>query len=86
MYRHMTLDVPLRSPPPAQLSLHFFPGEPLLMSSGADNSIKHWLFDAADGTARLLRFRGGHAAPPTLVRHYGQVRGGAPGEEGGGAL
>lgn len=54
------------------LSLHFFPGEPLLMSSGADNSVKHWLFDAADGTARLLRFRGGHAAPPTLVRHYGQ--------------
>ncbi len=52
-------------------ALHFFPGEPLLMSAGGDNSIKHWLFDAADGAARLLRFRSGHAAPPGVVRHYG---------------
>ncbi|GFR50668.1 hypothetical protein Agub_g12918, partial [Astrephomene gubernaculifera] len=54
------------------LSLHFFPGEPLLMSSAADNSIKHWVFDSADAMPRLLRFRAGHAAPPTTVRHYGQ--------------
>ncbi|GLI63849.1 hypothetical protein VaNZ11_006952 [Volvox africanus] len=54
------------------LSLHFFPGEPLLMSSAADNAIKHWVFDSADAMPRLLRFRAGHGAPPTLVRHYGE--------------
>ncbi|EFJ49064.1 hypothetical protein VOLCADRAFT_59899 [Volvox carteri f. nagariensis] len=54
------------------LSLHFFPGEPLLMSSAADNSVKHWVFDSADAMPRLLRFRAGHGAPPTIVRHYGE--------------
>ena len=53
------------------LSLHFFAGEPLLMSSAADNSIKQWVFDSPDGSARLLRFRSGHAAPPSCLRHYG---------------
>ena len=48
---------------------------PLLMSAGADNSLKQWVFDAADGAARLLKFRSGHAAPPTVVRHYGANRG-----------
>ena len=44
------------------------------MSSGADNSIKHWIFDGPDAEAgRLLRFRSGHSAPPTCVLHYGQV-------------
>ncbi|PNH10160.1 WD repeat domain-containing protein [Tetrabaena socialis] len=54
------------------LSLHFFVGEPLLMSSAADNSVKHWVFDSADAMPRMLRFRAGHAAPPTVVRHYGE--------------
>ncbi|KAK9819682.1 hypothetical protein WJX72_001066 [[Myrmecia] bisecta] len=53
-------------------SLYFFPGEPLLMSAAGDNAVKQWLFDAADGTARLLRFRSGHSAPPTCLRHYGE--------------
>lgn len=52
-------------------SLYFFPGEPLLMSGAADNSLKQWLFDSADGTARLLRFRSGHSAPPTCLNFYG---------------
>lgn len=51
--------------------LHFFPGEPVLMSAAADNSIKHWIFDGADGAARLLRFRSGHASPPSVLRFYG---------------
>ena len=42
-------------------------GEPLLMSAGADNSLKQWVFDSADGAPRLLKFRSGHAAPPTTV-------------------
>ena len=52
-------------------SLHFFAGEPRLMSAAADNSVKQWLFDAADAAGRLLRFRAGHSAPPSIVRHYG---------------
>lgn len=55
-----------------QLGLHWFTGEPRLMSSAADNSLKQWLFDATDGTARLLRFRSGHSAPPAVVSHYGE--------------
>ncbi|GIL66695.1 hypothetical protein Vafri_20180 [Volvox africanus] len=54
------------------VSLHFFPGEPVLMSAAADNAIKHWVFDSADAMPRLLRFRAGHGAPPTLIRHYGE--------------
>ena len=54
-------------------ALHFFAGEPRLMSAGGDNAIKQWVFDAADGSARLLRFRSGHAAPPTVVRYYGEA-------------
>jgi U3 small nucleolar RNA-associated protein 21 len=56
------------------LSLHFFAGEPVLMSSGGDNAVKQWIFDAEDGSARLLRFRSGHAAPPVCVRFYGEGR------------
>lgn len=41
------------------------------MSAGTDNAVKQWVFDAVDGAARLLKFRSGHAAPPTVVRHYG---------------
>lgn len=53
------------------LALHFFPGEPRLMSAAGDNTLKQWLFDSADGTARLLRFRAGHSAPPSVVKYYG---------------
>ena len=56
-----------------QVALHFFAGEPRLMSAGADNALKQWLFDAGDGAARLLRFRSGHAAPPAVVRFYGDA-------------
>lgn len=52
-------------------ALHFFAGEPVLLSSAGDNAVKEWIFDGPDGVPRLLRFRSGHAAPPTLVRHYG---------------
>lgn len=41
------------------------------MSGAADNSLKQWLFDSADGTARLLRFRSGHSAPPSCLKFYG---------------
>ena len=51
--------------------IHFFAGEPVLLSAGGDNALKEWIFDGPDGAPRLLRFRSGHAAPPTVVRHYG---------------
>eukprot|EP00252_Welwitschia_mirabilis_P019651 TRINITY_DN4608_c0_g1_i1.p1 TRINITY_DN4608_c0_g1~~TRINITY_DN4608_c0_g1_i1.p1 ORF type:complete len:897 (+),score=167.79 TRINITY_DN4608_c0_g1_i1:212-2902(+) len=55
-------------------SLHFFANEPVLISSGNDNSIKEWIFDTSDGEARLLRFRSGHSAPPACIRFYGKGR------------
>jgi U3 small nucleolar RNA-associated protein 21 len=53
------------------VSLHWFPGEPRVMSSGADNAIKQWSLDGKEGVPRLLRFRAGHSSPPTVVAHYG---------------
>ena len=72
------------SPQSGVTGLHFFPGEPRLASAGRDNAVKQWALDgdAAAGRgpapgaregdlARLLRSREGHAAPPTLLRFYG---------------
>ena len=61
------------------LSLHFFAGEPLLMSSAGDNSVKQWLMEGQEAVPRLLKFRCGHSAPPTVVAHYAEVRGGGRG-------
>ncbi|KAH7352308.1 hypothetical protein KP509_19G039200 [Ceratopteris richardii] len=55
-------------------ALHFLPNEPVLLSAGADNSLKMWIFDSNDGEARLLRFRSGHSAPPAFIRYYGNGR------------
>ncbi|XP_063744839.1 WD repeat-containing protein 36 isoform X2 [Eleginops maclovinus] len=49
----------------------FLHGEPLLITNGADNAIKVWIFDQEGGGARLLRCRQGHSAPPTTIRHHG---------------
>ena len=54
----------------------FLQGEPILLTSGVDNSLRQWIFDGTVGSAtssftpRLLRSRSGHSAPPTLVRFY----------------
>ena len=52
-------------------SLAFLRNEPLLLTSSMDNSLKLWIFDKADGSARLLKSREGHVRPPTQVRFYG---------------
>ncbi|GAA6078337.1 WD repeat-containing protein 36, partial [Tachysurus ichikawai] len=52
--------------------LTFLQGEPLLLTNGADNAIRVWIFDVAGGEGRLLRFRMGHSAPPTKIKHYDQ--------------
>ncbi|XP_029921295.1 WD repeat-containing protein 36 [Myripristis murdjan] len=49
----------------------FLHGEPLLITNGADNAIKVWIFDQEGGGARLLRSRQGHSAPPTTISHHG---------------
>ncbi|XP_026212164.1 WD repeat-containing protein 36 [Anabas testudineus] len=49
----------------------FLHGEPLLVTNGADNAIKVWIFDQEGGGARLLRKRQGHSAPPTAIHHHG---------------
>ncbi|XP_067341278.1 WD repeat-containing protein 36 isoform X1 [Channa argus] len=55
----------------AVASATFLHGEPLLITNGADNAIKVWIFDQEGGEARLLRSRQGHSAPPTTIRHHG---------------
>ena len=52
-------------------SVIFLPNQPVMVSSGADNSVKMWIFDQPDGSARLLKSREGHKAPPTRIRFYG---------------
>jgi len=49
------------------------PGEPIMVTSSPDNSIKQWIFDMTDGGARELRKREGHSAPPSRVRYYGSA-------------
>lgn len=49
--------------------VEFVYGEPIMISTGAeDNSIKVWIFDAPDGSARLLRSREGHRGAPSRIR------------------
>ncbi|CAG8520768.1 16389_t:CDS:10 [Dentiscutata erythropus] len=53
-------------------SIQFLNGQPILLTSGADNSIKEWIFDTLDGVEpRLLKSRCGHHAPPTKIEFYG---------------
>lgn len=50
---------------------YFFPGEPLLLTSGTDNALHIWIFDQTDGGARLLKSRSGHSQPPVKIRFCG---------------
>ena len=52
-------------------SLDFSDTEPVLLSGSTDNSLKQWLMEEPGATVRLLRYRCGHALPPTCVLHYG---------------
>ncbi|KAI7823322.1 Utp21 specific WD40 associated putative domain-containing protein [Gamsiella multidivaricata] len=53
-------------------SIQFLNGQPILMTSGADNSVKQWIFDSLDGLPRLLKSRSGHHQPPTHINYYGE--------------
>ncbi|KAI8055226.1 Utp21 specific WD40 associated putative domain-containing protein [Syncephalis plumigaleata] len=53
-----------------KVHVQFLNGQPILVSTGV-NSIKQWIFDGPDDLMpRLLRSRGGHSLPPTLIRPY----------------
>lgn len=56
-------------------SLIALQNEPAVLSSGADNSLKTWVFDLSDGGARLLHSQEGHAKPPTFIRFHAGERG-----------
>lgn len=51
--------------------IKFFQKQPLLVSSGCDNSLKVWIFDNSDGSGRLLKSRCGHSAAPNRCIFYG---------------
>lgn len=55
----------------AVAGLTFVHGEPLLITTGEDNAIRVWIFDAPGGGGRLLRCRMGHGAPPTKIKYHG---------------
>ncbi|CEL51962.1 hypothetical protein RSOLAG1IB_00499 [Rhizoctonia solani AG-1 IB] len=50
----------------------WIPGQPVMITSGDDNSLKQWLFESPDEPPRLLKYRAGHHAPPHLIRYYGE--------------
>jgi len=52
-------------------AIEWIPGQPILISSGDDNSVKQWLFDSPSAPPRLFKFRSGHHTPPHLIRYYG---------------
>ncbi|CAG8441205.1 6972_t:CDS:10 [Diversispora eburnea] len=52
-------------------SIKFLNGQPILVTSGADNSVKEWIFDSLDeAEPRLLKSRSGHHASPTQIQYY----------------
>ncbi|GAA97011.1 hypothetical protein E5Q_03685 [Mixia osmundae IAM 14324] len=51
--------------------VQFLPGQPVMITTGADNAIKQWLFDSPLSPPRLLKHRSGHHKPPNLIRYYG---------------
>ncbi|KAF9583486.1 hypothetical protein BGW38_009350 [Lunasporangiospora selenospora] len=53
-------------------SIQFLNGQNIMLSSGADNSVKQWIFDSLDGLPRLLKSRSGHHAPPTQSMELSQ--------------
>ncbi|CAE6502464.1 unnamed protein product [Rhizoctonia solani] len=52
-------------------AVQWIPGQPVMVTSGEDNSLKQWLFESPDEPPRLLKYRAGHHAPPHLIRYYG---------------
>ncbi|CAO3594707.1 unnamed protein product [Absidia cylindrospora] len=52
-------------------SLSFLHNQPILVTGGADNSVKQWIFRNDNVAPQVLKFRGGHYSPPSKIRYYG---------------
>lgn len=63
--------------------IEFLPGQPVIVTSGLDNSLKSWIFDETpySPVPRVLHSRSGHAAPATRLQFLPSDFDGA---EGGG--
>ncbi|KAK1755830.1 WD repeat-containing protein 36 [Echria macrotheca] len=50
--------------------IEFLPGQPVIMTSGLDNSLKSWIFDESpfSPVPRILHMRSGHAAPVSCLQ------------------
>ncbi|KAK0629635.1 Utp21 specific WD40 associated putative domain-containing protein [Bombardia bombarda] len=50
--------------------IEFLPGQPVIMTSGLDNSLKSWIFDESpfSPVPRILHMRSGHAAPISCLQ------------------
>ena len=50
--------------------VEFLPGQPVIMTSGLDNSLKSWIFDESpfSPVPRILHVRSGHAAPVSCLQ------------------
>lgn len=50
--------------------VEFLPGQPVIITSGLDNSLKSWIFDETPFSPipRILHSRSGHAAPVTCLQ------------------
>ncbi|KAK0701851.1 Utp21 specific WD40 associated putative domain-containing protein [Lasiosphaeria miniovina] len=50
--------------------VEFLPGQPVIMTSGLDNSLKSWIFDEApfSPVPRILHTRSGHAGPVNCLQ------------------
>lgn len=51
-------------------SAKFLPDQPVLVTSGRDNSIRMWIYDTADGIPRHLRHRCGCPGPVRRMNFY----------------
>lgn len=57
----------------AVTELYFMPGEPIMVSASADNSLRTWVLDGGDDMPRQLVILEGHAEEVTSVRFNGKV-------------
>ena len=56
------------SPTSQAVNLQFLPGQPILLTTSKDNSIKLFIFE--ESGPRLLKSRTGHSAPPTRLHTH----------------
>ncbi|EDV23009.1 uncharacterized protein TRIADDRAFT_27735 [Trichoplax adhaerens] len=66
-----TLSSTLRNAHGGLCKVDFVAAQPLLISGGSDNTLKVWVFDKSDESARMLICRSGHCRPPNRARFYG---------------